>query len=95
MKDAASSNLKNVTLELGGKSPTVICEDADIEKAAESCAFSIAFNSGQVCIASSRLYVHEKIYEEFLNAMQKVSARSAIHPDLVSYTRMTIHLGQG
>ncbi|WVF69421.1 hypothetical protein IAT40_004198 [Kwoniella sp. CBS 6097] len=66
---STKSNMKNVTLELGGKSPTIIFEDANIEKAAASCAFSIGFNSGQVCIASSRLYVHEKIHDSFVAAL--------------------------
>ncbi|WVW85891.1 hypothetical protein I302_107929 [Kwoniella bestiolae CBS 10118] len=66
---SAKSNMKNVTLELGGKSPTIIFDDADIDKAASSCAFSIGFNSGQVCIASSRLYVHEQIHDRFVQAL--------------------------
>lgn len=72
MTDAAQSNMKNVTLELGGKSPTIIFPDANILAAAEACAFSIAFNTGQVCIASSRLYVHESIFDPFLAALKKV-----------------------
>ncbi|OCF40040.1 hypothetical protein I317_06178 [Kwoniella heveanensis CBS 569] len=68
---SAKSNMKNVTLELGGKSPTIVFEDADIDKAASSCAFSIGFNSGQVCIASSRLYVHDSIHDSFVEALAK------------------------
>ena len=69
-KAAAESNLKNVTLELGGKSPLVIFEDADLEKAVPAAAISILSNSGQVCIASSRLYVHEAIADAFLEKMK-------------------------
>jgi len=65
MAAAAHSNLKACTLELGGKSPTIIFEDADLEEAVPACTFSIAWNSGQICMANSRLYVHEKIYDEF------------------------------
>ncbi|KAL6399916.1 putative aldehyde dehydrogenase [Ilyonectria robusta] len=73
-KAAAESNLKNVTIELGGKSPLVIFDDADIEKAAKASAFSILFNSGQTCVASSRVFVHAKIADEFTEALKGVFA---------------------
>lgn len=73
-KAAAESNLKNVTIELGGKSPLVIFDDADIEKAAKASAFSILFNSGQTCVASSRVFVHAKIADEFTMALKGVFA---------------------
>jgi aldehyde dehydrogenase (NAD+) len=69
-KAAAESNLKNVTLELGGKSPLVIFDDADLAKAVPSAAFSILANSGQACIASSRVYVHANIADKFMDAMK-------------------------
>ncbi|KAL3716894.1 hypothetical protein ACJRO7_008470 [Eucalyptus globulus] len=70
---AARSNLKPVTLELGGKSPFIICEDADIDEAVEAAHFAIFFNQGQCCCAGSRTYVHERIYDEFL---EKAKARA-------------------
>jgi aldehyde dehydrogenase (NAD+) len=63
---SAASNLKKVSLELGGKSPTIIFDDADLNEAIPACTFSIAWNSGQVCVANSRLYVQESIYPTFL-----------------------------
>jgi len=66
MKSAAASNLKKVTLELGGKSPTIIFKDADLEQAVKWSAFGILFNHGQACNAGSRIYVEEDIYDEFL-----------------------------
>ncbi|OAL32104.1 hypothetical protein AYO20_08042 [Fonsecaea nubica] len=69
-KAAAESNLKNVTLELGGKSPLVIFDDADLAKAVPASAFSILANSGQACIASSRVYVHANIADKFMEAMK-------------------------
>jgi aldehyde dehydrogenase (NAD+) len=69
-KAAAESNLKNVTLELGGKSPLIIFEDADLQKAVPAAAYSILANSGQVCIASSRVYVHETIAPQFIEGMK-------------------------
>lgn len=65
LEAAAKTNLKKVTLELGGKSPLVIFEDADIEKAADAAARSILLNSGQACIASSRVYIAETILQSF------------------------------
>jgi aldehyde dehydrogenase (NAD+) len=66
MKAAASSNLKKVTLELGGKSPNIIFNDADIDQAVSWVNFGIYFNHGQCCCAGSRIYVQEDIYDEFL-----------------------------
>ncbi|CAI8619800.1 unnamed protein product [Vicia faba] len=65
MEAAAKSNLKQVSLELGGKSPLIIFDDADIEKATELALIGILFNKGEVCAASSRVFVQEGIYEEF------------------------------
>lgn len=68
---AAKSNLKAVTLELGGKSPCIIFEDADLGEAIPAAAFSIANNSGQICMASSRVYVQESVAEKFLKSYTK------------------------
>ncbi|OVA07613.1 Aldehyde dehydrogenase domain [Macleaya cordata] len=70
---AAKSNLKPVTLELGGKSPFIVCEDADIDKAVELAHFALFFNQGQCCCAGSRTFVHERVYDEFL---EKSKARA-------------------
>ncbi len=64
--NAARSNLKKVTIELGGKSPAIILEDADLELAIPGAANAIFFNSGQVCVAGSRLYVHHKLYDKVM-----------------------------
>ncbi|KAK9751021.1 hypothetical protein RND81_02G236600 [Saponaria officinalis] len=63
---AAKSNLKPVTLELGGKSPFIVCKDADVDKAVELAHFALFFNQGQCCCAGSRTYVHESVYDEFV-----------------------------
>lgn len=72
---AATSNLKRVILELGGKSPTIIFDDADIEKAAAETAFSISFVSGQACVANSRIYVQEGVADKFKAAFAKAFAQ--------------------
>ena len=60
----ALGNLKKVSLELGGKSPSLIFADADLEKAIPQAAMSVFYNSGQICIAGARLYIHEKVYDQ-------------------------------
>lgn len=64
--EKASKTLKRVTLELGGKSPNIIFEDADLEAAVPGALFGIYFNTGQSCEARSRLFIHESIYDEFM-----------------------------
>lgn len=71
---AAKSNLKTVVLELGGKSPAIIFPDADLEKAAKETANSIQWNSGQVCMANSRIYVHESIAPAFMELFKNAFA---------------------
>lgn len=68
---AAKSNLKKVILELGGKSPALIFADADIEKAVQETAHSIQWNSGQVCMANSRVYVHKDVADKYIEAFKK------------------------
>ncbi|KAF2737732.1 aldehyde dehydrogenase [Polyplosphaeria fusca] len=63
---AAKSNLKRVTLELGGKSPAVVFDDCNLDNAVTWCANAITANTGQVCFAASRVYVQEGIYEKFI-----------------------------
>jgi len=65
MKAAAASNLKNITLELGGKSPNIVFADADIDQAVKWACFGIFLNHGQCCCAGSRVFVQESIYDEF------------------------------
>ena len=66
---AAADKLIPATLELGGKSANIILEDANIEKALEGAQLGILFNQGQVCCAGSRIFVQEKIYDEFISKL--------------------------
>ena len=66
MEAAAQTNLKRVTLELGGKSPNIVFADADMDKAVEGSHFALFFNQGQCCCAGSRLFVERKAYDEFV-----------------------------
>lgn len=63
---AAKSNLKRVTLELGGKNPCIVYADADLDLAVEEAQQGAFFNQGQCCTAASRIFVEEQIYEEFV-----------------------------
>ena len=73
MQAAAKSNLKRVSLELGGKSPNVVFADADLDAAVEGAYFGLFFNQGQCCCAGSRLFVEEKIHDAFV---EKLVARA-------------------
>ena len=71
---AALDGFKKVTLELGGKSPVVVCADADLDRASDGVAAGIFSGAGQTCVAGSRLYVQRAVYQEFL---QRLAARAA------------------
>lgn len=73
-------DLKRVTLELGGKSPSIICRDADLARAIPEAAMSCFFNSGQVCYAGTRLYVHRSVYEPVLDGLVQVAASQKLGP---------------
>ena len=64
---AGRSNLKNVTLELGGKSPNIVFGDVNVDEAVELSHFALFFNQGQCCCAGSRTFVEESIYDEFVH----------------------------
>ena len=67
--DAAKGNLKKVSLELGGKSPVIVCADADLDAAIPGVANAIFFNGGQVCIAGSRVYAHASIFDRLVEGV--------------------------
>lgn len=74
---AAKSNLKRVTLELGGKSPAVVFDDANLDNAVTWTANAITANTGQVCFAASRVYVQEGIYEKFIEKYKEAMKAKA------------------
>lgn len=78
MKAAADSNLKRVTLELGGKSPNIIFADADVETAAKFAYFALFFNMGQCCCAGSRLFVEDKIYDQVMGILTQRAQKQTI-----------------
>ncbi|KAF7545202.1 hypothetical protein G7Z17_g9345 [Cylindrodendrum hubeiense] len=77
----ASANLKNITLESGGKSPLLVFNDADVEQAAKWAHLGIMSNQGQICTASSRLLVQRGVYDEFVKNFKKVVTETSIIGD--------------
>jgi aldehyde dehydrogenase (NAD+) len=85
MGAAARSNLKRVTLELGGKSPNVVFADADMDAAVEGAFFALFFNQGQCCCAGSRLFVESTVHDEFVERLIKRTRQQKVgdpfHPE--------------
>jgi acyl-CoA reductase-like NAD-dependent aldehyde dehydrogenase len=77
---ASAGNLKRVSLELGGKSPNIVFRDADLDAATFGAMLGIFFNQGQVCCAGSRLFVEEKVYDEFTDKVGKFAGGLKIGP---------------
>jgi aldehyde dehydrogenase (NAD+) len=72
MKDA-SQTLKRLTFELGGKSPNIVFADSDLDAAAAGSHFGLYFNQGQCCCAGSRLFVEERVHDEFVDRLQSMN----------------------
>src|SRR4051794_623609 len=85
---AATDTLKRVTLELGGKSLVIVLPDVDIQRTARGAATSIFANSGQVCIAGSRLFAHKDIFDSLLEAVAANAAHWKVGPSLAADTMM-------
>jgi aldehyde dehydrogenase (NAD+) len=81
LEAAAKSNMKRVSLELGGKSPNVVFADADLDAAVEGAFFGLFFNQGQCCCAGSRLFVEDKIHDQFVERLvQKAKTQKVGDP---------------
>lgn len=85
---AAARNVTKATLELGGKSPQILFADADLNAAVPGIAGSIFLNSGQVCVAGSRLYVHERLYEEAVTRLVRHAHALRLGAGLRSQTEL-------
>jgi aldehyde dehydrogenase (NAD+) len=104
---SAKSNMKHVHMELGGKTPAIVFPDADVASAAAQTQFSIQFNSGQICVANSRIYVHESIAEQFIKSFREhfaaVKMGDPMDPttahgpqvDMIQYERIKEYLAIG
>src|SRR5581483_8780840 len=85
---AASNDLKKLTLELGGKSPNIVLNDADLDIAIPGAASAIFFNHGQCCCAGSRLFVQEKVYDKVVEGIAKIAREIKLGPGLDPTTQM-------
>ena len=85
---AATGNLKKVSMELGGKSPVVIFDDADIDSAVAGAAEMILLNCGQMCFAGSRLLVHEKVYDDVVEGVADIARNTKIGPGIDPETEL-------
>src|SRR6185437_13068311 len=85
---AAANDLKKVTLELGGKSPNIILDDADLDTAIPGAANAIFFNQGQCCCAGSRLFVHQKHYDKVVAGVTDFARSIKVGPGLDTRTQM-------
>ena len=80
--NAASGNLKKVSLELGGKSPNVVFSDADLEAAIPASAMAIFFNQGEICTAGSRLFAHKSVFDQVVEGVAGVAKSFKIGPGI-------------
>lgn len=87
-KAAAESNLKRVSLELGGKSPNIVFADADLARAVSGAFMGIFLNTGQICSAGSRLYVQEKVYDQTVDELTKTIENLQLGPGIDPMTQM-------
>lgn len=84
----AGSHMKRITMELGGHSPVIVCEDAEVERAATMLAAFKFTNAGQVCVSPTRFYIQEPVWERFMARFTEVSRGIKVGPGLEADTRM-------
>ena len=85
---SADTNLKKLSLELGGKSPQIVFPDADLDQALKACFWGIFSNKGEVCNAGSRVLVHAKIYDRFVGELAERAQRMVVGDPLDPATEM-------
>ena len=77
---ASAGNLKRVSLELGGKSPNILFDDADVEAAATAAAYGVFANAGQICTAGTRVFVQRRIHDQVVERMAQIGASLRVGP---------------
>lgn len=88
LAEQAGRHLKHVTMELGGHAPVVVFDDVDVERVARRCAGFKYRNAGQVCLAPSRFFVHERIFDEFLTVFREIAEGLTVGPGTDPATQM-------
>jgi aldehyde dehydrogenase (NAD+) len=94
LKASAESNLKRVSLELGGKNPNIVFPDCNVEAALRSALWGIFANKGEVCSAGSRLLLHKDIHDQFLEALVEKARSFKVGNPLDSTTMMGSQISQ-
>jgi succinate-semialdehyde dehydrogenase / glutarate-semialdehyde dehydrogenase len=84
----AGAHMKRITMELGGHSPAIVCEDADIERAADMLSTLKFTNAGQVCVSPNRLYVHDKVFDRFMARFIEATRKIKVGSGLEAETKM-------
>jgi succinate-semialdehyde dehydrogenase/glutarate-semialdehyde dehydrogenase len=84
----AGAHMKRVTMELGGHSPAIVCEDADVERAADMLSTLKFTNAGQVCVSPNRMYVHAKAFDRFMARFIEATRKIKVGSGLEADTRM-------
>ncbi len=91
----ASRGVKRITLELGGSDPAIVCDDADLEKAARAVAIGRFFNAGQACLAIKRLYVFASVAEQFMQLVAGRAQKLRVAPGMAEGSMMgPLHTAQ-
>jgi aldehyde dehydrogenase (NAD+) len=94
LKASAESNLKRLSLELGGKSPNIIFPDADLGRAMKAAFWGIYANKGEVCSAGSRVLVHEAVYDSFVSGLADLAKQMKVGNPLDASTEMGSQISQ-
>ena len=94
IQKVAADSFKRVTLELGGKSPQIVLEDADLDAAIQGIAMGLFFNQGEVCAAGTRVLVHRSLYRKVVDALAKVADDQVLGDPLAADTTMGALISQ-
>ncbi|HVE87497.1 MAG TPA: aldehyde dehydrogenase family protein [Myxococcales bacterium] len=92
---SADTNLKKLSLELGGKSPQIIFPDADFDQAVKACFWGIFSNKGEICNAGSRVLVHEQVYDRFVSELSDRAKKMVVGDPLDPATEMGAQISAG
>lgn len=84
----AASHMKRATMELGGHAPVLVCEDADVQGAANLMAAFKYRNAGQVCVSPTRFFVHDKVYDDFVGRFVDIAAQTKVGDGLIPDSKM-------
>ena len=93
MAAVACGDFKRVTLELGGSDPMIVCDDADIAKAITGAMVGRFWNAGQACLAVKRLYIFDKVYDEFVDALVGKVSRYEVGDGMTKAEKPKIRMG--